>query len=69
MLVERLHHGCSPLKVVFDGGGERADFNGVGPCTAVLKQAIVRVEQLMGDAEEELSPRATIVNSGYKRDR
>ena len=38
-----------------------ADLNGVGVVGRVLKQAIVRIEQLLRQEEEELSGRAAVV--------
>ena len=57
----------SPFQMVLHEGRHRADLDGVGVIGRVLKQAIVRVEELLGEQEEELSRRTTVVQSGERR--
>lgn len=44
----------SPFVVIVHEGGHGADLHGVGVVGRVLKQTIIRVEQLPGNQEEEL---------------
>lgn len=48
--------------VVYEGR-HGADLNGVGVVGGVLKQAVVRVEQLSRHQEEKLSGRAAVVQA------
>ena len=44
-------------------GGHGADLDSVGVVGRVLEQAVVRVEELLGEQEEELSRRAAVVQA------
>lgn len=48
------------MVIVYEGG-HGADLDGVGVVGRVLKQTIIRVEQLPGNQEEELSGRPAVV--------
>ncbi len=51
----------SPFVMVVYEGGHGADLDGVGVVGRVLKQTIIRVEQLPGNQEEELPGRPAVV--------
>ena len=52
---------AEPVEVILDEGGGGADLYSVGVIGRILKQAIVGVEDLSGDQEEELTRGATVV--------
>lgn len=52
---------AEPLMLVVDEGGHRGDLHGVRVVGRVLEQAVVRVEQLTRQQEEELTGRPTVV--------
>lgn len=57
----------SPFMVIVHEGGHGADLDRVGVIGRVLKQTIIRVEQLPGDQEEELSGRPAVVQPAARR--
>lgn len=56
-----LRLGPLPLVVIVHKGRHGADLDRVGVISRVLKQTIIRVEQLPGNQEKELSGRPTVV--------
>lgn len=56
-----LQLGLLPLVVIVHKGRHGADLDRVGVISRVLKQTIIRVEQLPGNQEKELSGRSTVV--------
>lgn len=56
-----LEMGLLPLVVIVHESRHGADLDCVGVISRVLKQTIIRVEQLPGNQEEELPGRPTVV--------
>lgn len=56
-----LQIGFLPLVMIVHEGRHGANLDRVGVISRVLKQTIIRVEQLPGNQEEELSGRPAVV--------
>ena len=57
----------SPFQLVLHEGWHGADLHGVGVVGRVLKQTIIRVEQLLGQQEEELPGGPAVVQPDWWR--
>ena len=61
MIISECRHCLSPFMVIVYKSGHGADLDGVGVVGRVLKQTIIRVKQLPGNQEEELSGGSAVV--------
>ena len=56
------------MECIINHGRERADLDSVRATSRVLKEAVVWIEELPGELEEELPLRPTVVQSTRKRE-
>ena len=57
----------APIMSVLHKHGDWTDLDGVGVISGVLKQSVIRVEELPGEEEEELSRRTSVVQAVCKQ--
>jgi len=58
---------ASPFQLVLHEGGHGADLDGVGVVGRVLEEAVVGVEELLGQQEEELPGGPAVVQPDWWR--